>query len=88
MSTPLQPLGDYILAAAEEVEEKTASGLYIPEKSQEKPKTAKVLAIGKNVKEIKVGDRIVSKSFSTTEIKVSAKEYILVKEEDVIATVN
>ncbi len=87
MSTPLQPMGDYIVAGSEEAEQKTASGLYIPEKAQEKPKTAKVLAVGKDVKELKVGDRIVYKSYSTTEVKVDSVEYILVKEEDVLATV-
>jgi len=43
--------------------------------------------VGKNVKEIKAGDRIVYKSYSTTEIKLGDTEYILVKEEDVLATV-
>ena len=87
MSTPLRPMGDYIVAENEASQEKTASGLYLPEKAQEKPKTAKVLAVGANVKELKVGDRIVYKSYSTTEVKVESKEYILVKEEDVLATV-
>lgn len=87
MSTPLQPLGDYVVAKGEEAETKTASGLYLPEKAAEKPKTAKVLAVGKEVKQVKVGDRIVYKSYGTTEVKVGAEEYILVKEEDVLATV-
>ena len=87
MSSPLQPLGDYVVAQAEEAETKTASGLYLPEKAQEKPKTAKVVSVGKEAKQIKVGDRIVYKSYSTTEVKVGAEEYILVKEEDVLATV-
>ncbi len=87
MSTPLQPLGDYIVAQAEEAESKTASGLYLPGNAQEKPKTAKVLAVGKDAKQIKVGDRIVYKSYSNTEVKVGKEEFILVKEEDVLATV-
>ncbi|HTB49086.1 MAG TPA: co-chaperone GroES [Verrucomicrobiae bacterium] len=87
MSAPLQPLGDYVVAVGEEAETKTASGLYLPDKAQEKPKTAKVVAIGKETKQVKVGDRIVYKSYSTTEIKVDGEEYILVKEEDVLATV-
>jgi chaperonin GroES len=44
MSTPLQPLGDYIVAVNEEAETKTASGIYLPDKAQEKPKTAKVVS--------------------------------------------
>ena len=87
MSTPLQPLADYIVAIGEEAATKTASGLYLPEKSAEKPKTAKVVAVGKDAKQVKVGDRIVYKSYSTTEVKVGKDEYILVKEEDVLATV-
>jgi chaperonin GroES len=87
MSTPLQPLADYIVAVGEEAATKTASGLYLPEKSAEKPKTAKVVAVGKEAKQVKVGDRIVYKSYSTTEVKIGQDEYILVKEEDVLATV-
>jgi len=87
MSAPLQPLGDYVVAVGEEAETKTASGLYLPDNAQEKPKTAKVVAAGPDAKGVKVGDRIVYKSFSTTEVKVGDTEYILVKEEDVLATV-
>ncbi|HVA11193.1 MAG TPA: co-chaperone GroES [Candidatus Dormibacteraeota bacterium] len=87
MSAPLQPLGDYIVAVGEEADNKTASGLYLPDKAQEKPKTAKVVAVGKEAKQVKVGSRIIYKSYSTTEVKVEGKEYILVKEEDVLATV-
>lgn len=83
----LQPLGDYVVAQAEEAETKTASGLYLPEKAAEKPKTAKVVAVGKEAKQVKVGDRIVYKSYSTTDVKVGKDEYILVKEEDILATV-
>jgi chaperonin GroES len=87
MSSPLHPLSDWVVAEQEEAETKTASGLYLPDKATEKPKVAKVLKVGKDVKEIKVGDRIVYKSYSTNEVKINDKEYILVKEEDVIATV-
>jgi chaperonin GroES len=87
MSAPLSPLGDYVVAVGEEAEAKTASGLYLPDNAQEKPKTAKVVAVGPNSKQVKVGDRIVYKSYSTTEVKVGKEEYILVKEEDVLATV-
>jgi chaperonin GroES len=88
MSSAIKPLADYVVAQAEEAETKTASGLYIPESAQEKPKTVTVVAVGKDVKLVKVGDRIIHKSFTTTEVKVGNDEYILVKEEDVIATVN
>ncbi len=87
MSTPLQPLGDNIIAQIEEAEKKTASGLYLPDKSTEKPKIAVVLSVGKDVKQVKVKDRIVYKSYSTTDIKVGSEEFVVVKEEDVLATV-
>jgi chaperonin GroES len=87
MSASLQPLGDYVVAQNEEAQTKTASGIYLPDNAQEKPKTAKIIAIGKDVKQVKVGDRIVYKSYSTTEIKIDREDYILVKEEDVLATV-
>jgi len=87
MSTPLQPLGDYVVAQAEEAETKTASGLYVPPSSQEKSKIAKVVAVGPVVQGVKVGDRIIHKSFSSTEVKVGRDEYIIVREEDIIATV-
>ena len=87
MAVKLQPLADWVIAEQEEAVTKTASGLYLPDKAAEKPMIAKVLKIGKNVKDVKTGDRIVYKSYSTTELKVDGKEYILVKEEDVLATV-
>lgn len=88
MAVPIAPLGDNIVAVAEEAAGKTASGLYIPDSASEKPKVAKVVAIGKGAKEVKVGDRIVYKSYSTTDVKVDNEEYIIVKEEDVLATVS
>jgi len=87
MSVPIQPLADYVVSQAEEAKSKTASGLYLPNNAQEKPKTAKVLAVGRDVKQIKVGDKILYKSYSTTEVRVADEDYILVKEEDILATV-
>ncbi len=83
----IQPLADYVVAQNEEAQSKTASGLYLPENAKEKPKTAVVIATGKAVKEIKVGDRIIYKSYSNTDVKVGADEYLLVKEEDILAIV-
>ncbi len=88
MAVTLKPLADWVVAEQEEAVTKTASGLYLPDKAAEKPKVAKVLKVGKNVKEIKAGDRIVYKTYSTTDIKLDGTEYVLVKEEDILATVN
>ena len=87
MGVNITPLADYVVAQAEEAESKTASGLYLPEAAKEKPKTAKVVAVGKETRQLKVGDRIIYKSYSTTDVKVGSEDYILVKEEDVLATV-
>jgi len=87
MSVPIQPLADYVVAQTEEAATKTASGLYLPGGAQEKPKVAKVVAVGKDVKSLKAGDKIIYKSYSQTEIKIDTIEYLLVKEEDVLATV-
>jgi chaperonin GroES len=87
MSTPLQPLGDYLVAQNEEAESKTASGLYLPQNAQEKPKTVKVVAVGPAVQHVKAGDRIVFKSYSSTDVKVDKEDYVLVREEDVLAIV-
>lgn len=87
MATNIQPLADYVVAQAEEAASKTASGLYLPDQAKEKPKVAKVLAVGKDAKYVKVGDRIIYKSYSTTDVKVGADEYLLIKEEDILATV-
>ncbi len=88
MSANLNPLADWVAAEQEEAVTKTSAGLYLPDQAAEKPKVAKVLKVGKDVKAVKAGDRIVYKSYSTTEVKVGDQEYILVKEEDILATVN
>jgi len=87
VSVPINPLADYVVAEAEAAQTKTASGIYLPDSAAEKPKIAKVVAVGKQVKDLKVGDKIIYKGYSTNDVKVDNKEYILVKEEDVLATV-
>lgn len=96
MSAAINPLGDYVVAVGEEASTKTASGLFLPNGASEKPKVAKVIAVGpgkvgddnKRVPmTVKVGDRILYKNYSETEVKVDGKPYLLVKEEDVLATI-
>jgi chaperonin GroES len=69
MSTPLKPLADRIVAVAEEAQTKTASGLYLPDNAKEKSKVAKVVAIGAAVQTVQLGDKIIYKEYSTTEVK-------------------
>lgn len=87
MTVPLVPLADYVVVEQEQAQSKTASGLYLPEKAAEKPKIAKVLAIGKAVKDVKVGNRVVYGGYSNTEVTIDKTEYILVKEENIFAVV-
>lgn len=87
MNSPIKPLADRVVATRIEASNKTASGLYLPDNAKEKPVVAHVVAIGPDVKGLKVGDKIVYKEYSTTELKVNDIEYLIVKEEDVLATV-
>ena len=84
-SVPLKPLDDRVVAIREEAATKTNSGLYLPAGKKEKSQIAKVVAVGSNVKEVKVDDHIVVREYSTTDIKVDGVEYIIVKEEDILA---
>ncbi|MCC7543682.1 co-chaperone GroES [bacterium] len=83
----LQPLADRIVMEQLEAEETTASGIVLPGSAQEKPKMAKVIAVGKDVKEVKAGDRVIYKSYGPDEVKVDGKEYLIGKEEDLLAVV-
>ncbi len=85
MSLKLEPLADNVVALNDEIKPTTSSGIYLPEGSKEKSKIAKIVGVGKDVKSLKVGDRIVYKSYSTNEVKIDSLEYILIKEEDVLA---
>lgn len=87
MNTPIKPLADRVVAVREVISNKTASGLYLPDNAKEKPVVAKVVAVGPDVKSLKVEDKIVYKEYSTTDLKINNVEYLIVKEEDVLATV-
>lgn len=87
MSTPIKPLADRVVAIREEAKTQTASGIYLPDTAKEKPVFATVEAVGPDVKEIKKGDKIIYKDYSTTELKVDGKDFLIVKEEDVLATI-
>ena len=81
----LKPLSDRIVAKIEKPLEKTASGILLGE-AKEKPAYAVVESVGPDVKAVKKGDKIVYKEYSTTELKVDGTDYIILKEEDVLAT--
>jgi chaperonin GroES len=87
MSTPITPLADRVVAVREEAKTQTASGIYLPDNAKEKPVLAVIKGVGPEVKELKVGDKIVYKEYSTTELKIDGVEYLIVREEDVLATI-
>ena len=92
----IRPLGDRIVVEPLEAEEKTKGGIILPDTAKEKPQKGKVVAVGKgrvdeNGKaipmEVKVGDKVLYGKYAGTEITIDDKEYIILKEEDVLAIV-
>jgi chaperonin GroES len=83
----IKPTGNNIFAKPDEAETKTKSGILLSESAVEKPKMASVINIGDEVKHIKPKDRIVYKSYTTSEIKLNDVEYFLVAEEDILGHV-
>ena len=92
----LRPLGDRIIIELVEVEEKTASGLVLPDSAKEKPSQGKVVAVGTGrvldngtrvELEVKEGDTIIFSKYSGTEVKYEGNEYLILKETDVLAVI-
>lgn len=84
----VQPMGARILVKPLEQENKTATGLYIPETAKEKPQTGVVVAIGddEDIK-LKVNDKILFAKYSGTEIKLGSDDYLIMECSDVLAKV-
>lgn len=87
MTTPIKPLADRVVAVREVAATKTASGIYLPDNAKEEPVSAKVVAVGPDVKGVKVGERIIHAEYKATELTHDGIKYLIVKEEDVLATV-
>lgn len=85
MKTPIQPLGDRIVAKKQEKKTQTASGIFLPDSAKEKPVAAEVVAIGPKVENITIGDEIIYREYAPTELKIDNIEYLVIKEEDVLA---
>jgi chaperonin GroES len=81
----LQPLADRIVAKPLEAETKTASGILLTDQAKDKTQVAEVTAVGKDVKEVKVGDRIVHSEYGPDRFKQGSQDYMIVKEKDVLA---
>lgn len=88
-STPsIQPLGENVLIEPMKADAQTASGIVLPDTSEEKPQEGIVIAIGDDKKiKVKSGQKIIYSKYSGNEIKVGEKEYLLVKNEDILAIV-
>jgi len=91
----LVPLGDRVVLKQLEAEETTKSGIVLPGAAQEKPQQAEVVAVGpggivdgKEVKmEVKPGDRVIYSKYAGTEVKLEAEEYVVVRQNDIVAIV-
>ncbi len=92
----IKPLGDRIVLEAVAREEKTASGIVLPETAKEKPQEGVVVAVGSGrldekgnrvALEVKVGDRVIFSKYSGTEVKYDNKEYLILRESDILAVV-
>ncbi|EAR64188.1 co-chaperonin GroES [Bacillus sp. NRRL B-14911] len=92
----LKPLGDRIIIELVETEEKTASGIVLPDTAKEKPQEGKVVAVGtgralengERVElEVAAGDTIIFSKYAGTEVKYEGKEYLILRENDILAIV-
>ncbi|MBI5485020.1 MAG: co-chaperone GroES [Desulfuromonadales bacterium] len=92
----LRPLQDRIIVKRVEEETKTAGGLFIPETAKEKPQRGKIVAAGNGKKtedgkvlplDVKVGDVVLFGKYAGTEVKVDGEEYLMMREDDLLAVV-
>lgn len=91
-----RPLGDRLLVKPKPSEEKTKSGIVLPDSAKEKPQEGEVIAVGEGAKdekgkkipmEVKVGDVVLYSKYSGTEVKIDGEEHLIIKESDVLAIV-
>jgi len=92
MSVNLKPLADRVLVEAAAAEEKTASGIIIPDTAKEKPQRGTVIAVGEGKKDepvtVKVGDTVIYGQYAGTEIKIEGKDYLIMRESDIFGIVS
>jgi len=87
----IKPLADRVLVEPAEAEQKTASGIIIPDTAKEKPQKGEIVAVGNGKKDepltVKVGDSVLYGKYSGTEITVEGKEYLMMRESDILAII-
>ncbi len=81
----IKPLADRVVAKKDAATSTTTSGILLGE-AKEKPTTAVVESVGPDVKAVKKGDHIIYREYSATEVKYDSKDYLIIKEEDILAT--
>lgn len=87
----IKPLADRVLVEPAAAEEKTASGIIIPDTAKEKPQRGSIVAVGTGKKDepitVKVGDNVLYGKYAGTEITIAGKDYLIMKESDIFAIV-
>jgi chaperonin GroES len=91
MAINIQPLGDRVVIEPAAAEEKTSSGIIIPDTAKEKPLTGKVVAVGKgNADEpmtVKVGDTVLYGKYGGTELKINGMDLLIMRESDIFGII-
>lgn len=91
MSLNIKPLADRVVIEPAAAEEKTASGIIIPDTAKEKPQKGKVVAVGPGKKDeptsLKVGDVVLYGKYSGTEVAIDGQDYLIMRESDIFAVV-
>lgn len=91
MSLNIRPLADRVVIEPAAAEEKTASGIIIPDTAKEKPQRGTVVAVGPGKKDepttVKVGDTVLYGKYSGTEIQLTGRDYLIMREADILAVV-
>ena len=89
MALSIKPIGDRVVVEAAPAEERTASGIYIPDTAKEKPSQGVVVAVGAGKPEepitVQVGDKVLYGKYAGTEITYEGKEYLIMRESDLYA---
>ena len=91
MGLNIKPLADRVLLEPIEAETKTASGIIIPDNAKEKPQKGNIVAVGTGTKDepltVKVGDTVLYGKYAGTELKLDGKDYLIMRESDILAIV-
>ncbi len=87
----VKPLADRVIVEPAPAEEKTASGIIIPDTAKEKPMKGKIVAVGSGKKDesltVKVGDQVLYGKYAGTEIQIDGKDYLIMRESDIYAII-